>query len=151
MAVARTLPGTLTLRVITPDRIALDTQVSSVRIPGVDGSIGILPRHAHMVAAVDVGLLRYVEDGVEKAMFVSEGFAEVKDNTLRVVSEAGERPEEIDEARAKEAERRARERLGRLRTTVDPVDVLRADLALRRALVRQQVLGLYGGRDRVRT
>jgi F-type H+-transporting ATPase subunit epsilon len=145
------MPGTLTLRVITPDRIVLDAQVESVRLPGLDGSIGVLPRHAHMVAAVDVGPLRYVEGGVEKALFVSEGFAEVRDNTLRVVAEAGERPAEIDEARAREAESRARERLERPRTGVEPVDVLRAELALRRALMRQQVLGLYGGRERVRS
>jgi F-type H+-transporting ATPase subunit epsilon len=140
----------LTLRVITPDRIVLDAQASSVRIPGVDGSIGILPRHAHMVAAIDVGLLRYVEDGVEKAIFVSEGFAEVKNNTLRVVCEAGELPEEVDEERAKEAEKRARARLVGVRQVGEPVDLLRAELALRRALMRQQITVGYG-RQRVRT
>jgi F-type H+-transporting ATPase subunit epsilon len=140
----------LTLRVITPDRIVLDAQASSVRIPGVDGSIGILPRHAHMVAAIDVGLLRYVEGGVEKAIFVSEGFAEVKNNTLRVVCEAGELPEEIDETRAKEAEKRARARLAGVRAAGEPVDILRAELALRRALLRQQITTGYG-RQRVRT
>ena len=140
----------LTLRVITPDRIVLDAQASSVRIPGVDGSIGILPRHAHMVAAIDVGLLRYVEDGVEKAIFVSEGFAEVKNNTLRVVCEAGELPEEVDETRAKEAEKRARGRLVGVRQAGEPVDLLRAELALRRALMRQQITTGYG-RQRVRS
>jgi len=140
----------LTLRVITPDRIVLDTQASSVRIPGVDGSIGVLPRHAHMVAAVDVGLLRYVENGQEKALFVSEGFAEVKRGTLRVVCEAGELPEEIDEQRAKESEQRARERLAGKRAPGEPVDILRAELALRRALMRLQVTAGYG-RERVRT
>jgi F-type H+-transporting ATPase subunit epsilon len=142
----------LTLRVITPDRIVLDTSVSSVRIPGADGELGVLPRHAHMVAAVGVGPLRYVQAGTEKALFVSEGFAEVKDNTLRVVCEAGELPEEIDVERAKEAEKRARDRLARPKATgVEPIDVLRAETALRRALIRQQVLGLYGGKDRVRS
>jgi F-type H+-transporting ATPase subunit epsilon len=140
----------LTLRVITPDRIVLDAQASSVRIPGVDGSIGILPRHAHMVAAVDVGPLRYVENGQEKALFVSEGFAEVKNNTLRVVCEAGELPEEIDEARAKESEKRARERMAGKTSPGEPVDLLRAELALRRALMRQQVTSGYG-RQRMRS
>lgn len=144
------MANTLTLRVITPDRIVLDTQASSVRIPGVDGSIGILPRHAHMVAAIDVGVLRYVEGGQEKALFVSEGFAEVKSHTLRVVCEAGEMPQEIDEARAKEAEERARARLAGARDVGEPVDVLRAELALRRALMRQQITVGYG-RQRVRT
>jgi F-type H+-transporting ATPase subunit epsilon len=141
------MAGQLTLRVITPERIALDTRVESVRIPGVDGSIGILPRHAHMIAAVGIGPLLYVENGQRKVLFVSEGFAEVKDNTLRVVCEAGELPHEIDEARAKEAERRARERLS---VSKGDIDVLRAETALERALIRQEVLGLYG-REHMRT
>ena len=41
----------LTLRVITPDRIVLDTTASSIRLPGIDGSMGVLRGHAAMVAA----------------------------------------------------------------------------------------------------
>jgi F-type H+-transporting ATPase subunit epsilon len=144
------MAGSLTLRVITPDRILLDAQVGSVQIPGVDGWIGILPRHAHMVAALDVGPLRYVENGQSKGVFVSQGFAEVRQNTLRVVCEAGEMPAEIDPQRAKEAEKRARERLARGKGAAEPVDVLRAEASLRRALMRMRVLDLYS-RERVRS
>jgi F-type H+-transporting ATPase subunit epsilon len=131
--------GTLTLRVITPDRIALDQSVASVRLPGLDGSIGVLPRHAPMIAALDAGLLRYrtTPGGPEEVLFVAGGFAEVRDNTLRVVSEAGEKPAEIDENRAREAEKRARERIAAGKADGgEPLDLLRADAALRRALMR---------------
>jgi F-type H+-transporting ATPase subunit epsilon len=126
----------LTLRVITPDAIVLDEQVDSVRIPGVDGSIGILPRHAPMVAALDIGILRYRARGREHSVFVAGGFAEVRANTVRVVCEAGEKPEEIDEERARAAEARARARLDEGVSTGAQVDLLRAELALRRAQVR---------------
>jgi F-type H+-transporting ATPase subunit epsilon len=126
----------LTLRVITPDRIALDVQADAVRLPGLDGSIGILPRHAHMVAALDAGELDYRVGGKEYALFVSGGFAEVRDGTVRVVSPAGERPEEIDEERTLEAERRARARLDEVKYG-EPIDILRAQAALRRALLRK--------------
>jgi len=128
----------LTLRVITPDSIALDVQASYVRIPGTDGSIGILPRHAGMVAALDIGLLHYKQDGKDHLLFVSGGFAEVRANTVRVVSEAGERPGEIDEERAVAAEWRARERLkqGLGLESGAQLDVLRAEAALRRAQFR---------------
>ena len=136
------MAGTLTLRVITPERIALDTQVQSVRIPGADGSLGILPRHAPMVAALDTGLLHYRVEGKETVLFVSGGFAEVRGETVRVVTEAGEKPEEIDEKRAKEAEQRARDRMsGTLKQEQgDPVDLARAELALRRAFWRQRAV-----------
>ena len=136
------MAGEFTLRIITPDRIALDVRVESARLPGADGALGILPRHAPMVAVIGVGQLFYVEQGVRKSIFVSDGFAEVRDNTVRVVCEAGERPEEIDEGRAREAEQRARERLsykGKLMEASDAVDFQRAEMALRRALMRLSV------------
>jgi F-type H+-transporting ATPase subunit epsilon len=144
------MAGSLTLRVITPSAIVLDTAVESVRFPGLDGAIGVLPRHAHMIAGVGIGVLHYVERGQRKSMFVSEGFAEVKDNTLRIVSEAGELPGDIDEARAREAEKRARERLSVKVIGEQAVDVLRAELALQRALTRLEVLGVQT-RERVLT
>jgi F-type H+-transporting ATPase subunit epsilon len=133
------MAGTLTLRVITPDKIALDRSVASARIPGLDGSIGVLPRHAPMIAALDAGLLHYRAQpgGTEEILFVSGGFAEVRDDTLRLVTEAGEKPEEIDEERAREAEKRARERISVGKTEAgEPIDMLRAEAALRRALMR---------------
>jgi F-type H+-transporting ATPase subunit epsilon len=131
------MAGTFTLRVITPDRIALDQPVESARVPGVDGQIGILPRHAPMIAALDVGVMRYRVGGKEQALFVSGGFCDVRGDTVRVVTEAGERPAEIDEERAREAERRARERISQGQADAgEPVDLLRAESALRRALMR---------------
>lgn len=146
------MPGELTLRVITPDRIVVDEPVESVQIPALDGSMGILPRHASMVAALQAGILRYKAQGAEKVLFVSEGFAEVRGSSLRVVCEAGETSGEIDEARAREAEKRARERLAKKGNGggADEFDQARAEAALRRAMRRLRVLE-YGMRERVRT
>jgi len=133
--------GKLTLRVITPDRIVLDTQAESVRVPGVDGSMGFLPRHASIVAALDVGQLTWREGGTEQRLFVSGGFVEVRADTVRVVSEAGERPADIDVERAREAERRARERLDQGGEQAVVIDILRAELALKRAMMRLRTAG----------
>ena len=141
------MAGQLTLLVISPDRVVLDEQVDSVRLPGVDGSFGILPRHAPMIAAIEVGVMHYRQGGLEKILFVSSGFCEVAKNVVRVVAEAGEKPAEIDEQRAKEAEERARERLARFReqrgaamTGAQAIDLLRAEDSLRRALKRQEAV-----------
>jgi F-type H+-transporting ATPase subunit epsilon len=131
------MAGQLTLRVITPDAIVLDEQATYVAIPGTDGSIGILPRHAAMVAALDTGVLHYKQDGKDQTLFVNGGFAEVRGSTVRVVSEAGERSLEIDEERAQAAEKRALERLKQGQGSDDAeFDVLRAEAALRRAQYR---------------
>lgn len=131
----------LSLRVITPDKIALEETVQSLQVPGVDGSMGILPRHAAMVAALDVGEMHWIDSSGQKGdMFVSGGFAEVRDGTVRVVTEAGELPAEIDEERARAAEQRARERLqtGKL-AEGGAIDLTRAQLSLRRAISRLRV------------
>ena len=134
--------ATLTLRVITPDRIALDQEVDSVRLQATDGSLGVLPRHAPMVAALDTGLIRFKTGGKESVLFAAGGFAEMHADTLRVVTQASEKPSEIDEARAREAERRARERLDQSRSGAgDAIDVVRAEAALRRALLRLSARG----------
>jgi F-type H+-transporting ATPase subunit epsilon len=138
--------GTLTLRVITPERIALDQSVASVRLPGLDGSIGVLPRHAPMIAALDAGLVHFRAQpgGAEEILFVSGGFAEVHGDTLRVVSEAGEKAADIDENRAREAEKRARERIAAGTADGEPLDMLRAEAALQRALMRLQAREYHG-------
>jgi len=127
----------LTLRVITPNRIAFDETVESVRLPGADGQFGVLPHHAPLVAALDAGLLRYRQGGVEHLLYISGGFCEVRDSTVRVITESGERPQDIDEERARKAEVRARERLsGRRSQDGEPVDHERAVAALARAIMR---------------
>lgn len=131
------MAGELTLRVITPDRIVLDETAEAVQIPAIDGLMGILPRHAAMVAALDAGVLTYRTGGREQVLFVSGGFAEVRDGTVRLVTQAGEQATEIDEERARAAEKRARERLEEARGKGShEVDFLRAEAALRRAMMR---------------
>jgi F-type H+-transporting ATPase subunit epsilon len=133
----------LTLRVITPESIVLDTEASSVRIPALDGSMGILRRHAPMITALDSGQLHWETDGVGTDMFVAGGFAEVRDNTVRIVAEASERPEAIDVERAMAAAARAKERLKERRVEEGTVefDDLRAEASLRRAMMRIFVAG----------
>ncbi len=135
----------LTLRIITPERVVLDEAVDSVRVPASDGSMGIFPKHAGMVSALDAGELRYSAGGSEQTLFVSGGFAEVRDDTVRVLTSAGEAPSDIDEERAKEAERRARERLAMSREVVqrDAVDMARARASLQRAMARIKMHSRY--------
>lgn len=137
----------LTVRVITPERIVADTTATSVRVPGLDGSIGILPRHARMIAALDAGVIHLKQPGgAERVLFVTGGFADVRDDTVRVLTSAGEHPAEIDIERAKAAEKRARERIDealRLGARQSAIDFARADAALRRSLMRIRVYGRH--------
>lgn len=127
----------LTLRVITPDRVLLDTTAESVSFPTLDGSVGILKDHAPMVAAVGVGELTFTGPGGEEDMFVSGGFAEVRANTVRVVTDVSEPLSEIDVERARSAAERAKKRLEQYESNEgEKLDLLRARAALMRASAR---------------
>lgn len=131
------MAGALTLRVITPDRVLLDTTAESITFPTLDGSVGILKDHAPMVAAVGVGELTFAGGGGEEDMFVSGGFAEVRGNTVRVVTDVSEPISEIDLERAQRAAERARKRLEQFESTEgERLDVVRARAALMRAMMR---------------
>ncbi len=129
------MAGALTLRVITPDRVLLDTTADSVTFPTLDGSVGILKDHAPMVAAIGVGELSFA--GGEEDMFVAGGFAEVRGNTVRVVTDVSEPLSEIDVERAQRAAERARKRLEEFESVDgEKLDVLRARGSLMRAMMR---------------
>jgi F-type H+-transporting ATPase subunit epsilon len=74
-------------------------------------------------------------------MFVAGGFAEVRNNTLRIVTQAGELVGDIDVERAEASAKRARERLRVTGTAAKAgeLDSLRAQAALRRALQRMRM------------
>ena len=139
------MSGAITLRVITPERVALDTTVESVTFPALDGSTGILKGHAPLVAALGMGELAYRDGaGQESGLFVAGGFAEVRDDTVRIVTEASEPPSEIDVERATKAAERARARLDQYESTPgEAIDILRANLSLQRAMIRLRLGSKY--------
>lgn len=130
---------TLRLRIVSPDAVVFDGQVRSVQFMGIDGSYGILANHAPLMTATLPGVLKLeLEEGKREELVVTDGFAEMRDNLLTFVCEAGERAKDIDVARAREAEKRARDLLAN-RAALAAEDVLKAEDALRRAMVRQLV------------
>ncbi|MFQ5747877.1 MAG: ATP synthase F1 subunit epsilon [Planctomycetota bacterium] len=128
---------TLTLRIITPRTVVLETEAGSLRFPGEDGLFGVLPRHAAMVARTDSGTLSATTPAGESIeRVIHDGFAEVRQGVVTILTRSAEKPEEIDLDRAKAAAERARERL---RARNSDVDHIRALGALKRSLARQKM------------
>lgn len=127
-----------TLRIITPDRMFYEGPVKMVEFDTVEGEVGILPGHIPMTFIIRPGVLTITEDTETKTAALHAGFAEVLQDRVTILAEIIEWPEEIDEGRAKEAKERAEERL---KTGDAGTDTARAEIALRRALTRIEVLG----------
>jgi F-type H+-transporting ATPase subunit epsilon len=128
----------LQLRVVTPQSTVVDRKVKGVSFHGVDGSYGILPGHAALMTATKPGIVSITElDDTTEDMIVTDGFAEMRNNVLSLICEAGELAGEIDLERAAEAEARAREEIAQS-SSVD-TNLPKAEAALQRALLRQML------------
>lgn len=129
----------LHLRIVTPDRTIVDRKVRSVSFDGVDGSYGILPNHAPMMTALaQAGRVEVTEaDGQHSSLFASDGFAQMQNNVLTLVCEAGEFAHEIDLARVKAAEAKAREKMAGLDRLSE--EFIMAEASLRKALAREML------------
>ncbi len=123
------------LQVYTPMSCFYEADVSMVELTTTEGDIGIYKNHIPMTSIVAPGILRIHEPGGVKEATLMSGFIEVLQNKVTVLAEVCEWPDDIDENRAKEAMERARDRL----SSRANIDVVRAELALRRALVRIDV------------
>lgn len=138
------------LDIVTAERLLVSEQVDYVSAPGIDGVLGILPRHAPLLTALAQGSLRYKKDGEEHEFAIGGGFMEVRPDHVTVLADSAEHAEEIDERRAEEARQRA-EKLLKEKPRSDP-DAVRLEQALRRAEVRLKVARRKrGARPRVDT
>ena len=125
------------LRVISPDRIFYEGEAIMLELNTVDGIVGIYKNHMPMTYIIEPGVMRITESEESmKEAALHSGFIQILQEEITVLAEAVEWPDEIDENRAKEAQIRAERRLAMKEANLN---AQRAELALRRALTRQEV------------
>ncbi|MBS7339608.1 MAG: ATP synthase F1 subunit epsilon [Suilimivivens sp.] len=125
------------LKIITPDRMFYEGQVSMVEFNTTEGEIGIYKKHVPTTVIISPGILTITETDGTKEAALHAGFAEILQDEVVIMAEIVEWPEEIDLKRAEAARERAEERL---RSKTPETDVLRAETALQRALARIHVI-----------
>lgn len=124
------------LEIITPDRVFYKGEAYMVEFTAEDGDIGILKNHIPLTTVVAPGVLNIKEAQGEKCAALLSGFAEILPEKVTILAEIAEWPDEIDADRAAAAKQRAEERL---RNHAAEIDVARAEIALKKALVRLDV------------
>lgn len=129
--------GKILLEIVTPQRRLVSAEVDEVTAPGFKGEFGALPRHTPLVCQLGIGVLSYRAGSARYFLSIMEGYAEVGPDRVTVLTEVAERAEDIDTGRARSARQRAEDRM--MRRTQESVDFDRAELALKRALVRLKV------------
>jgi len=130
------LPDKIKLEIATPDRLVLSAEIDEVILPSIEGSMGVRPGHAPLLAALDVGEISY-RSGLEKKLLAcSGGFAEVQADCVSILAETAEPAEEIDVERAKQAQQRAADRLS---ADLSENEFKRAEISLKKAVSRLRV------------
>ena len=125
------------LKIITPERVFYEGEVSMVEFNTTEGEIGIYKKHVPTTVIVSPGILTITEAEETKEAALHAGFAEILQEEVLILAEIVEWPEEIDLDRAKAARDRAEERI---HSKTPETDVMRAETALQRALARIHVI-----------
>lgn len=99
------------LQVVTPQGSKIDETASQVTAPGELGHLGILPGHRPLLTSLGIGVLEYAGEGGSGYLTINEGYMQVANDVVTLVTEASEWPEEIDVERAREAQKRAEREL----------------------------------------
>ena len=101
------------LKVIASDHVFYNGNCESLVVPAHDGEVGILPHREAMILAIQEGELRFRVPGENqyREAVVGIGIVQVANNRVTVVVDTAERPEDIDEVRARQALERAQEQL----------------------------------------
>lgn len=99
------------LKIVSSDGIFYEGPCESLVIPAADGEYGIQAEHEPMVIGVYIGSLRYKNDDGWKTVVTGQGYARVDSNGTVLVVDTAERPEDVDENRARAAAERAKEKM----------------------------------------
>jgi F-type H+-transporting ATPase subunit epsilon len=128
------MAATLKLEIITPEAKIFEGDVESVLLPGADGEMGILPQHMALVAELNAGELRIVQNGRTQVLAIGEGFAEITGDSVGVLTDGAVNEKDIDEQAAEAAVKRAEELLKS--NTLEGEELEATQAALARSLVQ---------------
>lgn len=127
------------LKIVTPKGVYQETEVEILNLRTTAGQIGILANHIPLASAIEISEMNYLQDGERKFFAIAGGFVYVNDQETTIIANAIESPEEIDINRALAAKQRAEERLTEQH---GDMDILRAETALKKSLIRIDVKNL---------
>ena len=121
------------LKIISPDSMFFEGEADFLEFTSVEGGMGVYKNHIPLTTILEPCVMS-IHNGTEvKKAAILGGFLEILQDKITVLAEDAQWPEEIDVERAKEAKKRAEERLSH---NGPNMDVRRAQAALKRAIAR---------------
>ena len=127
----------LNVRVITPDKVVWDASAEELILPSSTGQLGILTDHAPLLTALDIGVMRVKAEGNWTSIVLMEGFAEVEDNKITILSNGAEEASSIDASTAQSELEKVTLLVDQAETKKEKIE---ATLELRKAKARLQAV-----------
>jgi F-type H+-transporting ATPase subunit epsilon len=124
------------LEIVTPKKVIKEDNVNFVSLEGTDGSLGILPGHTPIIAELKIAPLHYDKNKSRETVAVMGGIVKVLSDVVTIITEDAEKATEIDVLLARKEKEEAEAYLTK---KAEIADILKAEIALRRALVRLKV------------
>ncbi len=126
------MANTIHVDIVSPEGQMFAGEATMVFAPGVEGEIGIAPRHAPLLTTLTAGVVRVQAEGQEEQSFyVGGGALEIQPNKIWVLADTAARARDLDEAAAQAAKARAEEAV---RDRTDRIDIAEAQAELARAM-----------------
>jgi F-type H+-transporting ATPase subunit epsilon len=130
------MANTLKLEIVTPEGRTYSEDVEMVTLPGAEGEMGIFPQHVPLMTQIVSGEVIARKDGHDLFLAVGEGFAQITAERVAIMTDMAIRAENIDEAKAEEARKRAEARLAE---KLDDAEAALASAALAHSLAQLKV------------
>ena len=130
------MADTLRLEIVTPEGIAFSGDVDMVTLPGIEGQLGIDPRHVPLITEIVPGEIIAHRGGADRFLAVGSGFVDIAADRVAIVTDMAVAAEHIDEAKAEDARRRAE---ARLRDRISDEEVAAVNASLARSLAQLHV------------
>jgi len=130
------MASTVFCSIVSAEEEIFSGQVEMVVASGTIGELGIMPGHTPLLTGVRPGPVRLIlEGGEEEIFFASGGFLEVQPTSITILADTALRADDLDEAAAVEAQKKAEQELSDQKADIDFARVA-ADLQEQAAMLR---------------
>jgi len=103
--------ATLKLEIATPEARIYSEEVDMVTLPGLEGEMGIFPMHIPLMTQIAHGEIIAKKGGVDHYLATGEGFVQITGDRVAILTDMAIKADDIDEAKAEEARKKAEARL----------------------------------------
>jgi F-type H+-transporting ATPase subunit epsilon len=112
------------LKIVTPEKEVFNEQVEMVTVPSADGELGILPHHAALMAKLVPGELQIKRGSKTDILATGDGFLQVAENVVTIMTDLAVDEKEIDEKAVEEARKRAEQALAQTQSDEEYAETL---------------------------